>query len=184
MLHYLRLLIQVMLAPGNGWEDIDRERPDQHTMLFTGFLPLCVISALSVLFQLVYHPYLHLIFLVEKAVIQLVAVFITCYIAEFFFSLYQIHNIGGSLVMSRVRVYLMVTLSELALMLLVINLVPFSPVLMLLPLYVIVVMRMAVPYLGVLENRIGNFMVLSIATVFVPPLLIMFLFGYLTRQIA
>lgn len=182
MLHFLRLLLQLTLAPKNGWEDIGNENPDWRPMFYTGFLPLCVISAAAVLFQLVYHPYYPAIFLIEKSVIQLVAVFITYYIAEFFFSLYQLRNISGSLNMAKVRVYMMMVLSVMAVMLMVINLVPFSPVLMLLPLYIIVVMRMAVTYLGVLEARIGHFMILSITTLFAPPLIIMLLFGYLTQQ--
>lgn len=181
MFHFLRLLIQLTMAPRNGWEDIQNDRLDPRMAFYKGFIPLCVISSAAVLFQLVYHPYLSVVYLIEKSVIQLVALFLTYYISEFFFSLYQIRNIEGSLNMSTVRMYLMMTVSEMALMMLVINMVPFSPVLMLLPLYVVVVMRMAVRFLGVSQQRIGHFMFLSMSTIFAPPLLIMLVFGYLTQ---
>ncbi len=182
MRHFLRLLIQIILAPRNGWEDLETDDPDPRTTFFTGFVPLTAISAIAVLFQLVFHPYLSVMLLFEKALIQFVAMFVSYYLAEFFFSLYLLRNIKGSLQPDRMRLYIMMTLSVLSIMMMVINIVPFSPVLMLLPLYVVVVMRMATGYLSVVEGRTGHFMLLSMSSMFAPPLIIMFIFGYLTKQ--
>lgn len=182
MLHFLRLLIQITLAPRNGWEDVETEDPDPRTIFYTGFVPLTAVSALSVLFKLVYHPYLSVLLLFEKSLIQFVAMFVTYYLGEFFFSLYLLRNIRGSLQPDRMRLYLMMSLSVMSLMLMIINMVPFSPVLMLLPLYVVVVMRMSTDYLSVARGRTGHFMLLSMSALFAPPLIIMFIFGYLTRQ--
>lgn len=182
MRHYLRLLIQITLAPHNGWEDLDKDDPDPRTAFYTGFVPLTAISAVAMLFQLVYHPYLSVMLLIEKALTQFVAMFVTYYLGEFFFSLYLLRNITGSLQPDRMRLYIMMVLSVMSFMLMIINMVPFSPVLMLLPLYVVVVMRMATEYLSVSDGRTGHFMLLSMSSLFAPPLIIMFIFGYLTKQ--
>lgn len=181
MLHYLRLLLQLILAPRNGWEDIENDFPDARHLFMNGFIPLTIVMALSVFIAKIYHSDITFIVLLEKSIIAFVAFFAGFYIADFFFSLFLIRDIPTAVDQKRVAVYLSFVFCVMALMSTVINCVPFSPVLVLLPLYSIVVMRRGADFLGVLPSRIGHFMMLSIFSIFVPPYLIIFLFSFIVR---
>lgn len=179
MTHFLKLLTQVILAPKNGWEDIDAESDYSSGVLSRGLVPLLLLTALSVFIRKIYHSDVSIISLIQQSIIVFAAFFITIYIAEFFFSLFFIRNIAGELKPHRIRIFIYYCIGAMAMMTLLIGCVPFSPVLILLPLYSIVVMRMGADYLEVLPERIGNFMILSLLSVFIPPFLIIFLFGML-----
>lgn len=181
MTHFLKLLFQLILAPQNGWDDIRQESDDSHRVFTRGFLPLVAICAVSVFIQLLYHTDATLLVLVLKAIICFVAFFVTRYIAFFFYSLLLLRDIDTSLNPDRINLFILYTLSVMAMMVTVINCVPFSPVLILLALYSIVVIRMGSRFMGVLADRVGHFMFLSIGTLFLPPFLIMFLFGMLVE---
>ncbi|MCM1110617.1 MAG: hypothetical protein NC336_05375 [Clostridium sp.] len=179
MMHFLKLLVQLLLAPKNGWEDIAVESDGQRRVYAVGFLPMITVAALSGFVQKAYHTDESWLMMTEKAVVLFFSFFVTVYIAEFFFSLLLIRDISTSLNQRRIRLFILYTLSVMALMMTVVHLVPFSPVLVLLPLYSIVVMRMGTRFMKVDRDRIGHFMFLSIGSIFVPAFLLVFLFGLL-----
>lgn len=178
-MHFLKLLVQVILAPSNGWLDIEREGSDAKWAFASGFLPLTIATALSTFMGKVYQHDLLWSVMVQKSIVVFAAFFAGLYIGEFFFSMFFLPDIETSLDTRRIRLFLVYSLSVMALMSTIINCIPFSPVLILLPLYSIVVMRKGSRFLKVLPSRIGHFMMLSIFGVFVPPFLIIFLFNLL-----
>lgn len=179
MLHFLKMLVQLLMAPKNGWEDILADNLPERQLRLRGFMPLLILCALSGVIQKLYHSDLSWLYVIENAVVVFVAFFVAAYIAEFAFSLLLIRDISTSLNPARIQTFIIYTLGIIALMLTLINCVPFSPVLILLPLYSIVVMRMGVKFLDVTEPRIGHFMFLAIGSIFVPVFVIKFLFGLL-----
>lgn len=179
MLNYLKLLVQLVLAPENGWEDIEDENLPAIKVLRSGFIPLLIITSLSVFAGLLYHVDATIGTLVRRAIITFGAFFVAIFIAEFFFSLFFIRDTAKAVDSGRVRSFIIWSLSVMALTTLIMNSVPFSPVLILLPLYTIVVIRRATDFMSVLPERVGNFMVLSILSIFLPPFIIIFLFRVL-----
>lgn len=177
--HFLKLLVQLILAPRNGWEDIESEGCEPEWAFAHGLVPLAAIASLSTFMAKVYHHDLLWTTLIQKAIVVFAAFFAAIYVAEFFFSMFFLSDIDTSLDTRRIRSFLIYSLSVMAFMTAIINCVPFSPVLVLLPLYSIVVMRKGARYLSVLPARVGHFMMLSIFSVFAPPFLIIFLFGLL-----
>ncbi len=55
MRRYLKYLFQLILSPGNGWEDIAIADDNPQSIASRGFYPLIAIAALSVFMQGVYH---------------------------------------------------------------------------------------------------------------------------------
>lgn len=179
MMHFLKLMFQLVLAPRNGWADIRDDSDDARRVFAGGFLPLAIVCALSTFLQLFYHTDATPLVLLLRAIICFVGLFVTRYIAFFFYSLFLLRDIDTSLNPERINLFILYVLSVMATMLTIINCVPFSPVLILLPLYSIVVIRMGARFMGVIHERLGHFMFLSIGALFLPPFLIMFIFGML-----
>ena len=71
MKDYLKCLLQLILSPRNGWEDIEKGDVSPSRLAVDGFLPLIAITAVSVFVRAMFvHRYdyhicgiLHLIFL-------------------------------------------------------------------------------------------------------------------------
>lgn len=181
MLHYFKMLLQLLMAPSNGWIAVAHDTMDYRTLVRRGYLPMILICGLSGFMQMLYPNDMTWLAAIQKAIVEMVAFVITGYFAEFMFSLLLLKDISTSLNMHVIRLYITYTLSILAMMVTLMNLVPFSPVLILLPLYTIVVMRTGTKFVGVLHHRIGHFMFLSIGSIFVPVFTIILLFGLLIR---
>ena len=47
MLEYLKLMMQLLLVPVRGWEDVSSASPDPDEMLRKGLYPLMGVAALS-----------------------------------------------------------------------------------------------------------------------------------------
>ena len=47
MLEYLKYLVQLLLSPARGWEDISAKSPDPEEMTRKGLYPLIGIAAVS-----------------------------------------------------------------------------------------------------------------------------------------
>ena len=54
MLNYLKYLLQLVLSPSSGWEDIEKSNPSPDGLMRRGFYPLLVLTALSELLAFVY----------------------------------------------------------------------------------------------------------------------------------
>ena len=54
MLTFLKYLIQLILAPGHGWEDICKENPDPDRLLRSGLYPLLGVAAATEALALIY----------------------------------------------------------------------------------------------------------------------------------
>lgn len=61
MKRYLKHLFQLILSPGNGWEDIDKADVPTRDIAVDGYYPLIALTAASVFMQGAYH---HVEFLV------------------------------------------------------------------------------------------------------------------------
>lgn len=47
MLEFLKNILQLILSPGNGWEDLSHSKTEPETMLSKGLYPLLGVMALT-----------------------------------------------------------------------------------------------------------------------------------------
>ena len=176
MLAYLKYLIQLILAPGSGWEDLEKRNPDPEEMLRRGLYPLLGIAAITEFLAFFYQRHITLAEVLVRAIADFGAYFISIFIAKLIFELYL-----GRLtsVQPDNRRVMLMTVCGMGLMVLIqilSNCLPWNLVLLkFLPVYVVLVLYKAVPYIGVNKDSELRFIGLSAAAIVAVPLAIYYL---------
>ena len=70
MLEYLKLMMQLLLVPVRGWEDVSSASPDPDEMLRKGLYPLMGVAALSEFVSFFYVRELSLATVLVRAVVD------------------------------------------------------------------------------------------------------------------
>lgn len=178
MLEYLKSLIQLILAPRYGWEDIEADdiRPEQ--IFLHGFLPLSVLSGLCVFVQLAYHPVLSLVGLTIMAVSEFVSYFLSYYIALLILGSVIPGISFGEFSRDRLKTYVLSCLGLMCLMGILKNCLPsdFATVYFLL-IYVAVIMWRGIDFMRVELRHEIKFTLVSVIAIMLPTLLINLIFG-------
>lgn len=177
MKRYLKHLFQLILSPGNGWEDIGKADDAPRDIAVTGFYPLIALAALSVFMQGVYH---HVEFLVlfMRMIVTFLVYFVSYFFGVFVLSLFAESTLEGRFDDRRAHTYALYTLGLLALVSLIINVLPVtSAMLFFLPFYVALIQWKGVAYMRVKSDKIGIFMIIAILGVLMPTYIFYFLFS-------
>ena len=69
LLYYLRDMVQLLLSPLKGWEDVETDSFEAKTLLLRGLLPFLAITALTVFVKAFYVADIHWIALIEQAIV-------------------------------------------------------------------------------------------------------------------
>ena len=180
MLHYLKYLLQLVLSPSHGWEDLATEDPDPRRLLRRGFLPLLYLTAATEFLALVYRHDASFSVVCIKAIVDFGAYFIGYFIAKIVFDTYLPHFVHSrpdgrrSDTLAVMGTGLMVAIQLLD------NVVPWNiMVLRFLPLYSVLVLHKAAEYMHVPRSRELNFLMLTTVAAVVAPLGIYSLFFFL-----
>lgn len=179
MRRYLKQLFQLILSPGNGWEDIAKAADVPARIAAKGFYPLIAIAAVSVFVQGLYH---HILFLTlfMKMIVSFLVYFVAYFFGVFILSLFLEPTLSQRYDETRVNTFVLYTLGLLALISLIVNVLPVtSMMLFFLPFYVALIQWKAAPYLGVASEKTGIFMIIAILGVLLPPYIFYFLFSLL-----
>lgn len=177
MKRYLKHLFQLILSPGNGWEDIDKADDRPRDIAVNGFYPLAALAAISVFMQGVYH---HVDFLVlfMRMIVTFLVYFIAYFFGVFVLSLFAEPTLEGRYDEKRAHTFTLYTLGLLALITLIVNVLPItSAMLFFLPLYVALVQWKGVAYMKVKPEKTGLFMIIAILGVLAPTYFFYFLFS-------
>ena len=178
MKHFLKNLLQLVLSPANGWEDIAAEdvRPEQ--IASKGFYPLTFVTALSVFVSALYSRHVEVFSLCLQALVTGLSYFLSYFVGTFALSLFVEPLLNGRYDDDRCKTYTLYIVGMLAAIKTVVNCLPVSYVMLFfLPFYVALVEWKGVRYLDIKESRVGIFMILAIFGILVPPFLIDFLFS-------
>ena len=184
MKYYLKLLFQLILSPRNGWEDIDKAvlgekaRLTPSRLLTSGFYPLIAITALSVFMQAILKSHVVFITLFMRAIITFVIYFISYFFSNFVMSVAIEPMVEGEYDEFRCQTFSLFTLGMLAVISIIINCLPITPlVLFFLPCYVALVQWKGCEFMHIRKDRIGQFMMLAILGVLLPPYIFYFVFS-------
>lgn len=177
MRRYLKHLFQLILSPGNGWEDIGIAADAPRSIAARGFYPLIAVAALSVFMQGVYH---HAEFLVlfMRMIVTFLVYFVSYFFGVFALSLFAEPTLERRYDDTRSHTFVLYTLGLQALISVIINVLPITSVMLFfLPFYVALIEWKGVGYMGVKPEKVGIFMIIAILGVLMPPYIFYFLFS-------
>lgn len=178
MKYYLKHLFQLILSPRNGWEDVDKAAMPPARIAAEGFYPLIAIAAASVFTQALFKHHVVFLSLFMRMIVTFVVYFISYFFSTFVMSMAVEPMIEGEYDEVRCQTFTLYTLGSLALISLIINCLPVTPlVLFFLPCYVALIQWKGCEYMRVRPEKIGHFMTLAILGVLLPPYIFYFIFS-------
>lgn len=179
MKEFLKSLLQLILSPRNGWEDIEKAAVRPSQLLGRGLFPLMALAAVSVFAQALFLHHVVFMKLFMRMIITFVVYFISYFFSTFVLSLTPL--VAESTEPDedeRAQTFTIYTLGLLSLISIVVNLLPVTPlVLFFLPCYVALVQWKGCAYMRIPEGKQGLFMTVAIPGVLLPPYIFYFVFS-------
>lgn len=170
-LNFLKCMLQLILSPTHGWEDISAEGRDEHSVAVGGLYPLLALAGASAFVGMAFHQELTFIVAVQRAMVTFVA-----YFASYFFSMFMLSFLlaplvsGGEVNDRRLSTFVSYVIALMALLTLIDNCLPTSPaVIGFLPLYIIVILWKGWRYMAVVPGRVIRFVIIGFVTIMLPP---------------
>ena len=178
MLHFFKLMLQLLLSPARGWEDVAEHSDGARRVFMCGLLPMLLLSSLSVVLWAVYQPQ-HIP--PGEVLVGALATFCRYFIA-YFIGLFVMVSVlprlsaNGKISEESVHLFMVYTMSMMCGINLLVNVFPMElTLLQLLPLYVWLVMCRGNRFLNVPEGLILKYAALTFAAVLVPVFLMQWL---------
>ncbi len=174
MLVYLQHMIQLILSPARGWEDVASHSISGRHALTRGLLPLMALAGLSVFGGALYEVHPQFGKLLTGAVACFVQYFLTYYLSLAVLMSYLPRiTADGATDENRVALFLCFAVGMMCVIGIVANLLPMTLTLVeFLPLYVAVVMYKGRDFLNVKSDVVGGFVGVTVLSVIVPVYLI------------
>lgn len=173
-------MLQLVLSPKRGWEDIAVDDIPSHKLLTGGFIPLIIVDVLTCLMGYVFHDDTSTVAVIASMISAVIMFLVPYFLASFFFSLYIPACTGGTMSMNKNHTFIIYSLSIMVVMDIIMHIVPMVPdVIFLLPIYVLFIMWRGLAYMEVKFDGVLSFLALNILTVLLPP----FVFNYLFKLI-
>lgn len=183
MLRFLRQILQLVLRPANGWEDVAADSEAAATeaarVYKADFIPLIGICSASALVRILYGT--DFLGAFAQGLVMFVALFLSYYIACWVLASWM-PRLTGEQAEDTGRYQLMViyTLSIIALVCLLANIVKVRlAILDFLPLYAVFVLWKGCRFAGVRQEKEGLFMLLSTACIIGSFYILSFIFNSL-----
>ncbi|MDE6165969.1 MAG: hypothetical protein K2F58_02620 [Muribaculaceae bacterium] len=174
MLHYLKLMLQILMAPQRGWEDVEADgESSRHTLLY-GLLPLVSIAAVSVGLSAFYELHPSATRLLVRAIVVFASYTISYFIGVALLT-YTLPRICPDSLTDRehIEIFCAYCTGMMAAIGILQNLLPMElTLLQFLPIYVVVVICLGRNFVGVSENYIFRFAAAAITGIIVPVYLI------------
>ncbi len=174
MLHFLKLMLQLVLSPLRGWEDVAISAGSPRHTLTHGLIPLAALAAITAFSGLFYDIKPSVGLIIIQAVISFVK-----YLAAYFIAVAALTTalpsiaIEGFMDRARVEIFCAYSVGLMAMMGILQNLLPMElSLLQFLPLYYIIVMCIGRTYLDVDEKKIFRFVIVDIISIILPVYLI------------
>lgn len=178
MLLYLKSLIQLILAPRFGWEDVENDGLQADRIFVRGFIPLAAIAGLMSFVQLFYHPSLNLVGLAIITVIEFMSYFLSYYIGLLVLSSILPSLTYGETDRDKIRLFTVESLGLLCFVGIIRNCLPSDlATVNFLLIYIAIIMWRAIDYLRVELKSELKFTLISLLSIMLPSILIQMLSG-------
>ena len=174
LFHYLKLMIQILMAPSRGWEDVGADNSDARAIVRGALLPLVILATTSVGFDAFYQLHPSVVGLIIRAIAFFASYMIAyyCGVAVLTFALPRL-AIDGAVDRNRVELFCAYCTGMMTLIGVLRNLLPMElTLLQFLPIYVVVVICIGRTFLDVDERNIFRFAAFAIIGLILPVYLI------------
>lgn len=178
LLIFLRNILQLILAPSKGWEDVSGDMADPSALARKYLYPLMGLASMSVFFRLIYNTEHRFAYLLVTAFVLFVSLFFTFFFALSIFKSYFYKFCEGSPNEHKYTTVITYCVCMQSIFAVVYNLLPRISLLgFLLPLIVTLIFWKSDTYLRVRPDRNFPFLLLGIATLILPQCLIQWAFS-------
>ena len=179
---FLRYLLQLILSPANGWDDLGIRRPDPSQLLDKGLYPLLGLSALTEFLALVYDPAAGLMQVLVSAVTDFGAYLLAIYVARLVLESMTQRYCAEPVDKERLLTLIVMGTGLMVLFQIVNNCLPWNLVILkFLPLYVVLVLSKSFRYLGIRRRDEMRFLGVASAVIVAVPLGIYYLIYLLIK---
>lgn len=180
-LNFSKNLLQLVLSPARGWDDVAEHEAASQRLMEKGFYPLLALVGISAFIQGLYglEPFSYARQL-QIAITQVVSLFLSLMIARGLFEnvLPRLSDIPVDV--SRTSTVCIYCLSMMALIKVIINLCPVDLVLLnFLPAFVAMVAWQSRDFLGVSRQKQSVYVIFAVTVLVILPLLIEYILGLL-----
>lgn len=180
MLKFLKYIGQLILSPGNGWEDVSHAGYDPKALASMGLYPLIAFTSLTTFLGLIYFPDAQLVPILQKAIIVFVQLFVSYFISIAFFGAIMKFMVEGEPNEKKYTTVITYSIALMALAKILENCIPIQlPLLYFLYVYIALVIWKSVRYLAIKEKRVPYFMGMAISSIIILP----FILGWLLSSI-
>lgn len=181
MFQYLKYLFQLLLSPGLGWEDLEKNNPDPEELTRKGLYPLIGFAAATEFLALFYERGVALGTVLIRAVAVFGSYFVSVFIAKLIFDYYMGHlTENGSYDQRRASTMTVAGLGMMVLIQVFSNCLPWNLIfLKFLPVYVVLVLYKASRYMAIRRNEEMRFLGITAGAVVGVPLLIYYLLYFI-----
>lgn len=168
---YIKQLLQLLLEPSHGWEDISEANRAAETIQRTGFFPWIGVTSLSCFARLIYEHDLTFIHVLQTAIAVAGAMFISLYVSRLLLDILLPKYVDAKMNISKINVFNLYMTGMMGLYLIVANLMPASlTFLKFLPLLSLLVIFKSTAFMGVRESDTTSFLFLTALNVIVIPI--------------
>lgn len=184
-LQYLKLILQLIISPAKGWEDISHDGYSPEQLCRNGFYPLIAVVAVTTLLRFLYEDSDTVTFVasLQMAIVNVTAFFASLFLGQHLMNLYLERFTDKEPTQQKTDTVVIFILSIMMLFTIISNLVPIKlEILKFLSLYSIFVLWKGLRYLDVSENKDGYYVFLGVFSIIVPPFLLKFLFTILMPE--
>ena len=176
MLAYLKYILQLLLSPGRGWDDIAEAHPAPDELLRRGLYPLLAIAALTEFLTLAWSHDHGFVSVLIRAIVDFGAYFISIFVARLLFEMYFPAMCRREPDRERVSVFIIFALGLMVIFRIIDNVLPWNTVyLSFLPLYAVLVIYKSEAYLDVESHSQMRFLLLGAGATVAVPLAIYYL---------
>lgn len=178
MLSFLKYLLQLVMSPHRGWEEVSADSRSAEQLTQTGLYPLIGIAALSEFIQYFYVRELGLITLLERALAEFVTYFATYFIARTVLEMAMPSLVSGEPNARKIDRLVIYSLSLMVIIEIIANALPVNiPIVTFLPIVVLVVIWKSSLYLSVRQDREIMYVAVAGCSVILLPILLYALFS-------
>lgn len=169
MLLYLKLMLQLVLAPLKGWEDVELTAPNPRRLLASGLVPLCVIAGVCCSLSAWWLTGSGVFTLIMRGVVCAVKYILSYYIAQaILMALLPRITVDGLIDRERVNVFCLLCIGIMACIGIIINAFPMEDIFLFLPLIVVVIIYRARRFLCVDRKKTGVMIAFGIIAIILP----------------
>lgn len=181
MLVYLKNILQLVISPDNGWEDIDKDRSSIRA--FKGLVWMVSIAAISIFIQLFYSRHIPLVAMFQSVIAVLISCWATYVIGRSVMSSWIPRLNGGVADTELVGLLSAYSVSLLSIQIIITDIMPLTfAILELWPIYVVVIMWRGMSVLGIPVEATGKYLLAVILGFIIPSQLLFRVFNAVIMQ--